>query len=164
MADASADDDLATCAIAPDLAEATAIASFLCGHQLDATVADSTTANMVWTWQQALGGIRVQVPKHQLAEAQELLASRGEPEDADEVENPADHAARRAMLGSIVGWLMLPLLHPLTLVVALRAARLPGLSATGKRHITFALVHSVLGLAVGGVLAFFVLRAMYYSP
>lgn len=66
-----------------NLAEADLLACTLQGHGFDVRVLDSATVQNSWLFSNAVGGIRVQVPDEQAADARELvkdLALRVDPE------------------------------------------------------------------------------------
>jgi hypothetical protein len=148
-------------------------AQLLCGR-LDAEgiecfIPDEIMATQTWHLTRAIGGIRVQVRQADLERAQQILENPGVAEgagegDAAEVSSESsagesagqdkdddgsisagDRAAYRAMRVALVSLWLLGLIHPYSLLLAVRALRREDVTAWGRRRAWIALIVSLLG-------------------
>ena len=128
-------------------------------------------AAQTWHLNRAIGGIRVQVRQADLERAKEILEHPGVAEEAgladagetpsepgqgesagrdksdDGSISPGDRAAYRAMRVALVSLWLMGLVHPYSLVLAVRALRRKDVTAWGRKRAWIALLVSVLGCA-----------------
>ena len=150
-------------------------AQLLCGR-LDAEgiecfIPDQIMAAQTWHLNRAIGGIRVQVRRSDLERAKEILehpglaeeategnpgvtsstSGQGEPAGRDEGDDGSisagDRAAHRAMRVALVSLWLMGLIHPYSLLLAVRALRRKDVTAWGRRRAWIALGVSLLGCA-----------------
>jgi len=150
-------------------------AQLLCGR-LDAEgiecfIPDQIMAAQTWHLNRAIGGIRVQVRQADLERAKEILehpglveeakpgsagetsseSGQGEPAGRDEGDDGSisagDRAAYRAMRVALVSLWLMGLIHPYSLLLAVRALRRKDATAWGRKRAWVALVVSLLGCA-----------------
>jgi hypothetical protein len=160
-------------------------AQLLCGR-LDAEgiecfIPDEIMAAQTWHLNRAIGGIRVQVRQADLERAKEILEHPGVAEDAnlgnagetpsesgqgeghDESDNGSislgDRAAYRALRVALVSLWLLGLIHPYSLLLAVRALRGKDVTSWGRKRAWIALGVSLLGCAW---MALLVARMMAY--
>jgi hypothetical protein len=122
-------------------------AQLLCGR-LDADgihceIPDEHMANPLWHLRGPTRGLRVQVRRGDLEQAQQILAEQPLPDD--EPISDGDRAAFRSLRVALVTLLLMGLLHPYSLWLAVRALRRPDITAWGKRRAGIALVVSLAG-------------------
>jgi hypothetical protein len=121
-----------TCTVAPDLAQAELVASYLRAAGLSPLIPDAMTAGVAWHLTNAMQGVRVQVPPEQLERAREALASFEDEasaatsdDEAAEI-SPAERLAMRAFRIAVVGTLLIiftPVIHPYAFSLSLDALK-----------------------------------------
>jgi hypothetical protein len=146
-------------------------AQLLCGRLqadgIECFIPDEHMANQTWHLSRAIGGVRVQVRKVDLERAQQILA---EPAPAEALAEPTDQpgpngvhdddgtiglgdrAGYRAMRVALVSLWLMGLIHPYSLILAIRALARPDLTAWGRRRAWIALGVSVFGCVWMGAL------------
>jgi hypothetical protein len=150
-------------------------AQLLCGR-LDAEgiecfIPDQIMAAQTWHLNRAIGGIRVQVRQADLERAKQILEHPGIAEEAslgsagetpsesgqgesscrDDSDNGSisagDRAAYRSMRVALASLWLMGLIHPYSLLLAVRALRGKDVTAWGRKRAWIALVISLLGCA-----------------
>jgi hypothetical protein len=142
---------------------------------IESFIPDEIMATQTWHLNRAIGGIRVQVRQADLERAQQILENPGVAEGTGEGNSGAassepgagesvgqdkgqdinddgsisagDRAAYRAMRVALVSLWLLGLIHPYSLLLAVRALRREDVTAWGRRRAWIALVVSLLGCA-----------------
>jgi hypothetical protein len=152
-------------------------AQLLCGR-LDAEgiecfIPDEHMATQTWHLTRAIGGIRVQVRRADIERAQQILALPGTGDQTEDAEaDPAkpngfhdadlddgsisvgDRAAHRALRVALVSLWLMGLVHPYSLLLAVRALGRDDVTAWGRRRASIALLVSLLGCLWIGFLAY----------
>ena len=144
-------------------------AQLLCGR-LDAEgiecfIPAEHLAVQPWHLTRAIGGVRVQVRRADMERAQQILALVDAGDKSDDAEaghdnpdgvsqpyddgtiSPGDRAAYRAMPVALVSLWLMGLIHPYSLLLAVRALGRGDLSAWGRRRALIALFVSLAGCA-----------------
>lgn len=155
-------EEFVTCYKTIDLAEASVVRSYLESNGIRCFLPDEHLTGLAWHLTGAVGGVRVQVMKHQLDDANEALENYSPVGDDSSDENeeeiePAipDNFAKRAFNTSIIGMFFLPFLHPYAVYLALRAVRNWEKLTTGERtKVMFSLIFSSLNSAAAIVLIY----------
>lgn len=142
-------------------------AQLLCGRLgaegIEGFIPDENVANQTWHLSRAIGGIRVQVRQADLERAQQILTEPGAveagapssvAEEDDGTIGPGDRAAYRSMRVALVSLWLMGLVHPYSLVLAIRALGRKDVSAWGRRRAWIALGVSALGCAWMATLVF----------
>ena len=141
---------------------------------IECLIPDAIMAAQTWHLNRAIGGIRVQVRQADLERAKQILEQPGLAEDAalaataenqvgspfgelaspdqngrfeDGSISPGDRAAYRSMRVALVSLWLMGLVHPYSLVLAVRALGQKDLTSWGRRRAVIALVVSLLGCA-----------------
>jgi hypothetical protein len=153
-------DDLVTLTRCDQLITAQLLCGRLDAEGIECHIPDEHVANQTWHLSRAIGGIRVQVRQADLDRAKQILAEPGaEPaskpnaerrpngEHDDETIGPGDRAAYRAMRVALVSLWLLGLIHPYSLILAVRALGRDDLTEWGKRRAAIALAVSLVGCA-----------------
>lgn len=141
-------------------------AQLLCGRLgaegIASFIPDEHLANQAWHLSRAIGGVRVQVMQADLERAKQILAEPGavdllaealpgrRPNGAHEDDGTigaADRAAYRAMRVALVSLWLMGLIHPYSLVLAVRALRRRDLTGWGRTRAFIALGVSLAGCA-----------------
>jgi hypothetical protein len=142
-------------------------AQLLCGRLgaegIEGFIPDEHLANQTWHLSRAIGGIRVQVKQADLERAKQILDEPGAVEEEVEGERPngihddgtigpGDRAAYRSMRVALVSLWLMGLIHPYSLILAVRALARPDVTAWGRRRAWVALGVSVVGCAWMGTI------------
>jgi hypothetical protein len=144
---------------------------------IECLIPDEIMANQTWHLNRAIGGIRVQIRQVDLQRAKQILEQPGLAEDAalaasaenlaepapgelavaakgdtgdkddDGSISPGDRAAYRSMRVALVSLWLVGLVHPYSLVLAVKALRRKDVTAWGRRRAIIALFVSLLGCA-----------------
>ena len=156
-------------------------AQLLCGR-LDAEgiecfIPDEHMATQTWHLTRAIGGIRVQVRRADIERAQQILAfpgtDNGTDTSAEDTEashakpngfhgadkddgsiSLGDRAGYRSLSVALVSLWLMGLIHPYSLLLAVRALGRGDLTAWGRRRAAIALFVSLAGCAWIGLLAY----------
>jgi hypothetical protein len=91
-------DELVTVESYQSLNEANIAKSELAAFGIEAYLKDENAIRLDWLWSNAFGGVKLQVPEEQAAEARELL--QAEPAAGDEQEAPAEPPVPCPVCGS----------------------------------------------------------------
>jgi len=166
----SEDDDSPQIVLLTRLGELTA-AQLLCGRLaadgIESFLPDEHLAAQNWHLQGAIGGIRVQVRRADLARAKEILAQPlldvdegpGASQEADDGNiSLGDRAAFRALRVALVTLLLPGIVHPYSLWLAARALGRPDITAWGRWRALVALAVSSAGCACLGYLVYQIVR------
>lgn len=157
-------------------------AQLLCGRLdaegIESFIPDEHMANQMWHLTRAIGGIRVQVRQADLERAQQILAQPGvvqddavpvetrprktngvnkhdgAPDDDDGSISAGDRAGHRALRVCLVSLWLMGLIHPYSLLLAIRALGRPDITQWGRRRATIALLVSLAGCAWLGLLVY----------
>ena len=144
-------------------------AQLLCGRLgaegIEGFIPDEHLANQTWHLSRAIGGIRVQVKQTDLERAKQILDEPGAVEEVEEERpngvhdddgtiGPGDRAAYRSMRVALVSLWLMGLIHPYSLVLAVRALGRADVTPWGRRRAWIALGVSILGCAWMGTLIF----------
>jgi len=150
-------------------------AQLLCGRLesegIESFIPDEIMAAQAWHLNRAIGGIRVQVRQADLERAQQILEHPGVGDEAGVAANaenlseavperpvgknhrddgsisPGDRAAYRSMRVALVSLWLMGLVHPYSLVLAVRALGRKDITLWGRHRAFIALFVSVLGCA-----------------
>ena len=127
-------------------------ANYLREHEILARVDNDILANMDPLYSDVFGGVRLHVPASDAERADQLLKALEAAEKAARAERDpttaADRTADRALVGAVLGSMMLPVVaHAYSLWLALRVDW-HALSRRGRRRMTVAVV---LDLAMFGL-------------
>lgn len=156
--------------IASDVAQAQLVVAFLNAYNINSFIPDEMTSSLMWHYNVAIGGVRVQVRSQDRERAVILLkeynkqiepgeegAERGE--GLETHNNDADLLANKAWRTSLVGFLLLPpLLHILSFIWALGALKQrKSLSRLGLIMAYRALTLSLIALLLGPLIVFYLL-------
>jgi hypothetical protein len=156
-------DDLVTLTRCDQLITAQLLCGRLDAEGIECLIPDEHVANQTWHLSRAIGGIRVQVRQADLERAKQILAEPGcevaaqpkqEPrpngahDEDDGTIGPGDRAAYRAMRVALVSLWLLGLIHPYSLLLAVRALGRQDLTGWGKRRARIALAVSLVGCAL----------------
>jgi L-2-hydroxyglutarate oxidase LhgO len=134
---------------------------------IECFIPDEHLAAQTWHLTRAIGGIRVQVRQADMERAQQVLALPGTCEDApgatavgqhkpngvngtdtdDGSISVGDRAGYRALRVALVSLWLMGLIHPYSLLLAVRALGRPDLTAWGRRRAAVALLVSLAGCA-----------------
>jgi len=162
-------------------------AQLLCGRLesegIESFIPDAIMAAQAWHLNRAIGGIRVQVRQADLERAKQILEQPGLGDEASVAANlenlpepaqgqpvgpnhgddgsisPGDRAAYRSMRVALVSLWLMGLVHPYSLLLAVRALGRKDVTSWGRRRALIALLISVLGCAWIALLALRFVRA-----
>jgi hypothetical protein len=175
--DADDADDLVVLVRMGELTAAQLLCGRLAADGIEARLPDEVMATQTWHLQAAIGGIRVQVRRADLERAKEILAQPGMEAAAlaeatpevvavggaktasngvvdDGSISPGDRAAFRALRVTLVSLWLMGLVHPYSLLLAVRALGLRDVTPWGRRRAWIALLVSFLGCAWLGLLVY----------
>jgi len=137
---------------------------------IECFIPDEHLAAQSWHLTRAIGGIRVQVRQADMERAQQFLAFPGAPENMENAESASeaghdkpngvhgtdnddgsisigDRAGYRALRVALVSLWLMGLVHPYSLLLAVRALGRRDLTAWGRRRASIAVLVSLAGCA-----------------
>ena len=164
-------------------------AQILCGRLesegIESFIPDEIMAAQAWHLNRAIGGIRVQVRQADLERARQILEHPGLGDEAGVAANlenqsepapgqlvgkdhgddgsisPGDRAAYRSMRVALVSLWLMGLVHPYSLLLAVRALGRKDITPWGRRRAFIGLLVSVLGCAWIALLVARLVRANF---
>ena len=164
MTDSDQPDDIVTLTRFGELPAAQLLCGRLESEGIECFIPDEIMAGQTWHLNRAIGGIRVQVRRADLDQANQVLEQAGSGGDApppsdgstsdgrrghngvdDGFISPGDRAAYRSMRVALVSLWLLGLIHPYSLWLAVRALAQKDITAWGRRRAVIALVVSLVG-------------------
>jgi hypothetical protein len=153
-------DDLVTLTRCDQLIAAQLLCGRLDAEGIECFIPDEHMANQTWHLSRAIGGVRVQVRQMDLERAQLILAEpaattsevenqeprpNGAHVEDEETIGPGDRAAYRSMRVALVSLWLMGLIHPYSLLLAVRALGRKDVTGWGKRRAWIALGVSLVG-------------------